>query len=162
MQVVHEHPDRNDNGVVHQSPRWPHNIVRVADQAAQGTVHRKSRSPPVSYDLFDVRQYQGESLKEFLNRFGAQVVRLNIKDETMMVHAFSNGIVPGPFNESLIRNHPKTFGEIRCQAVAHIAVEGEASEKCTCVVPTRPHALGRPQPLRVHEATTEKKTPVKQ
>jgi len=26
--------------------------------------------PPVSYDLFDVRQYQGESLKEFLNRFG--------------------------------------------------------------------------------------------
>ena len=27
--------------------------------------------PPISYDLFDVRQYQGESLKEFLNRFGA-------------------------------------------------------------------------------------------
>ena len=27
--------------------------------------------PPVSYNLFDVRQYQGESLKDFLNRFGA-------------------------------------------------------------------------------------------
>ena len=26
---------------------------------------------PVSYDLFDVRQYQGESLKEYLNRFAA-------------------------------------------------------------------------------------------
>ena len=26
--------------------------------------------PPISYDLFDVRQYQGEYLKEFLNRFG--------------------------------------------------------------------------------------------
>jgi len=26
--------------------------------------------PPISYDLFDVRQYQGESLKEFLNRLG--------------------------------------------------------------------------------------------
>jgi len=26
--------------------------------------------PPVSYNLFDVRQYQGESLKYFLNRFG--------------------------------------------------------------------------------------------
>ena len=26
--------------------------------------------PPVSYDLFDIRQYQGESLKEFLNLFG--------------------------------------------------------------------------------------------
>jgi len=32
--------------------------------------------PLVSYDLFDVRQYQGESLKDFLNRFGAQIVCL--------------------------------------------------------------------------------------
>jgi len=31
-----------------------------------------NRGPPsISYDLFDVRQYQEESLKEFLNRFGA-------------------------------------------------------------------------------------------
>jgi len=55
--------------------------------------------PPVSYDLFDVRQYQGESLKEFLNHFGAQVVRLNIKEETMIVHAFRKGIMSGPFSE---------------------------------------------------------------
>jgi len=58
--------------------------------------------PSVSYDLFDIRQYQGESLKEFLHRFGAQVVRLNLKNEKMMVHAFRKGIVPGPFSESLI------------------------------------------------------------
>ena len=33
-----------------------------------------NRAPlSVSYDLFDVKQYQGESLKEFLHRFGAQV-----------------------------------------------------------------------------------------
>jgi len=49
--------------------------------------------PPVSYDLFDIGQYQGESLKEFLHCFGAQVVRLNLKDERMMVHAFKKGIV---------------------------------------------------------------------
>jgi len=36
-----------------------------------------NKAPPlVSYDLFNVRQYQGESLKDFLNRFGAQIVRL--------------------------------------------------------------------------------------
>ena len=122
-----------------------------------------NRAPlPVSYDLFNVRQYQGESLKEFLNHFGAQVVRLNIKDETMIVHAFKKGIVTGPFSESLIRNDPKTFGEIRRRAVAHIAAEGEVHEKRTCVVPTLPRAPGRPQPLRVHEATTKKKTPAKQ
>jgi len=80
----------------------------------------------------------------------------------MMVHAFRKGIVPSPFSESLIRNHPKTFAEIRRHAVAHIAPEGEINEKRTCVVPTRPRASGRPQPLRVYEATTEKKTPAKQ
>jgi len=54
--------------------------------------------PSVSDDLFDVKQYQGESLKEFLHSFGAQVVRLNLTEEKMMVHAFRKGIVPGPFS----------------------------------------------------------------
>jgi len=117
--------------------------------------------PPNSYDLFDVRQYQGESLKEFVNCFGAQVVKLNTKDETMMVHAFRKGICPGPFSESLIRSRPKTFGEIRRRAVAHIAAEGEVNEKCACVVPTCPQASARAQPMRVHEAATEKRAPVK-
>ena len=89
-------------------------------------------------------------------------MRLNLKDERMMVHAFRKGIVPGPFSESLIRSHPKTFAEIRRPAMAHIAAEEEVNEKCTCMVPTRPRASGRPQPLRVHEATMEKKTPTKQ
>ena len=56
-----------------------------------------NRAPPtVSYDLFDVRQYQGEFLKDFLNCFGAQVVRLNTKDENIMVHAFRKEIVWDP------------------------------------------------------------------
>ena len=104
-----------------------------------------NRAPPsISYDLFDIRQYQGESLKEFLHRFGAQVVWLNLKDERMMVHTFRKGIVSGPFSESLIRNHPKTFVEIRRRAVAHIVAEEKVNKKCTCMVPTRPRATGRP------------------
>jgi len=52
-----------------------------------------NRAPlSVSYDLFDVKQYQGESLKEFLHRFGAQVVRLNLIEEKTMVHVFRKGI----------------------------------------------------------------------
>jgi len=31
---------------------------------------------PVSYDLFDVKQFQGETLKEYISRFGAQVVKV--------------------------------------------------------------------------------------
>jgi len=109
-----------------------------------------------------VKQYQGESLKEFLHRFGAQVVRLNLIEEKMMVHAFRKGIMPGPFSESLIRNHPKTFAKIRRRAMANIAAEEEVSEKHTCVVPMRPRAKGWPQTLRMHEAMTEMKAPAKQ
>jgi len=116
----------------------------------------------VSFDLFDVRQYQGESLKDFLNRFGAQVVRLHTKDEDMMVHAFRKGIMPGPFSESLIRNRPKTFCEIRRRVVAHIVAEGEVTEKRESVILVRSQGPSRPQPMRVHEATTEKKAPRKQ
>jgi len=31
----------------------------------------------LSYDVFDVKQYQRESVKDYLNRFGVQVVRLS-------------------------------------------------------------------------------------
>jgi len=117
--------------------------------------------PPVSYDLFDVRQYQGESLKDFLNRFGAQVVRLHTKDEDMIVHAFRKGILPRPFSESLIRSRPKTFCEIRRRAIAHIVTEGEVTEKRGSIAPGRPRGPSRPQPMRVHETTTEKKAPRK-
>jgi len=65
--------------------------------------------PPVSYDLFDVKQYQGETLKQYINYFGAQVVKVGTTGEPMIVYAFRKGICPGPFCESIIRNRPRTF-----------------------------------------------------
>ncbi|XP_068504400.1 uncharacterized protein [Phaseolus vulgaris] len=94
--------------------------------------------PPNSDDLFNVRQYQREMLKEFVNRFGAQVVRVNTTDESMIVHAFWKGICPGPFSESLIRSRPKTFAEIRRRATADIAAKGEVNEKRAIIVPAHP------------------------
>ena len=84
---------------------------------------------PVSFDLFDVKQYQGEPLNDFLNRFGALVVKLHTKDEDMMVHAFRRGVLPGPLSDSLIRCHPKTFNKIRHRAVVHIIAKEEVTEK---------------------------------
>ena len=83
-----------------------------------------NRAPTrISYDVFDIKQYQGESLKEFLNRFGVQVVRLKPTDEAMTMHAFVKGMLPGPFSESLLRFYPKTFSEIRRRALAHIVAD---------------------------------------
>ena len=75
------------------------------------------------------RQYQGESLRDYLNRFGAQMVRSPAKDEEMLVYAFKKGVLPGPFCEALIRAHLATFAEVRRLAVAHIADESEVAEK---------------------------------
>ena len=94
--------------------------------------------PPVSYDLFDVKQYQGETLKEYINHFGAQVVKVGTTEEPMIVYAFRKGMCPGPFCESIIRSRPRTFAEIRRRAVEHIAREGEVCEKRT-----RPQLEGR-------------------
>ncbi|KAK7377745.1 hypothetical protein VNO80_03177 [Phaseolus coccineus] len=71
-------------------------------------------------------------------------------------------ILPGPFNESLIRNRPKTFGDIRRRAVTHIVAEGELTEKCESMAPSRSRGPNRPQPMRLHEASTEKRTQGKQ
>ncbi|XP_068497852.1 uncharacterized protein [Phaseolus vulgaris] len=113
--------------------------------------------PPVSYDLFDVKQYQGETLKEYINRFGAQVVKVGTTEEPMIVYAFRKGVCPGPFFESIIHNCPRNFAEIRRRAVEHIASEGEVCEKRTSVTPTRPRAQTRAQPIRVNETTTGRK-----
>jgi len=119
-----------------------------------------NRAPPVvSYDLFDVPQNQGESLRDYLSRFGAQVVRLPSKDDDMLVHTLKKGVLSGPFSESLIRNHPSTFVEIRRRVVAHIVAETEVSEKRGSTTPTK--SCGGPnrsqQPMRVHEAKEGKK-----
>ena len=114
-----------------------------------------NRAPPlVSYDLFDVKQYQGETLKEYINRFGAQVVKVGTTEEPMIVYAFRKGICLGPFCKSIIRNRPRTCAEIRRRVVEHIASEGEVCEKRTSVAPTRPRAQTRAQPVRVNETTT--------
>jgi len=113
--------------------------------------------PPVSYDLFDVKQYQGETLKEYINRFRAQVVKVGTTEEPMIVYAFRKGVCPDHFCESIIRNRPRTFAEIRRPAMEHIASEGEVCEKRMSVVPSRPRAQTRAQPVRVNETTTGRK-----
>ena len=119
-----------------------------------------NKAPPsVSYDLFDVKQYQGETLKEYINRFGAQVVKVGTTEEPMIVYAFVKGVCPSPFGESIIRNRPRTFAELRRRAVEHIASEGEVCVKRTSVIPSRPSGPTRAQPARINETTTGRKKP---
>jgi len=65
-------------------------------------------------------QREGETLKDYLNRFYAVTVRLQTHDEEMMVATFIQGMTVGSFNDSLIRNPAETFPEVRERAFAHI------------------------------------------
>jgi len=92
--------------------------------------------------------------------FGEFTVKLQTQDETLMVHAFGQGIMAGPFSDSLIRNPTRTFGEIRRRAVAHISAKEAVSVKRDNTYPgqVKPKEGIRAQPLRVHEAVTEKRS----
>ena len=72
--------------------------------------------PPVLYDLFNVRQREGETLKYYLNRFWARSLKLRTHDENVMVSAFEQSVAPGPFCDSL-------FSEIR-RRLSPISDEG--------------------------------------
>ena len=109
----------------------------ISSRRCLGSSSLSTGLPPISLDLFDVKQYQGEPLKDFLNRFGALVVKLHTKDEAMMVHAFRRGMLLGPFSDSLIKCHSKTISEIRRRAVAYIDIEEEVIEKRGSGGPTR-------------------------
>jgi len=85
--------------------------------------------PLILYDLFSVRQRKGESLKNYLNRFWTLTMKLQTHDEVAMVNAFKQGIMAGPFSDSLIRNPAKTFAEIRRRVFAHINTEDVVSMK---------------------------------
>ena len=75
------------------------------------------------------------------------------------MYAFVKGVRPGPFGESIIRNRPRTFAELRHRAVEHIASEGEVCVKRTSAVPSRPRGPTRVQPVRVNETMTGRKKP---
>jgi len=83
-------------------------------------------------------------VKDYLNRFGVQVLRLTPTAEAMIVHAFVKGMLPRPFSESLLRFYPKTFTEIRRRALAHITADDRVTQKQGLVVPVQPRPAARP------------------
>jgi len=77
---------------------------------------------PRLYDLFNVKQREGELLREYLNRFYVVSVRLQTQDEEMVVVAFVKGMATSPFSDSLIRNPAETLSKVCERATTHIEV----------------------------------------
>lgn len=87
------------------------------------------QSPPSKTDLFDVRQQQRESLKDFLAKFNGVLVWVSDPDEQMAVEAVCKGLRTWQFQKSLVRRNPTTMAELSCQATCHIEVEETMERK---------------------------------
>jgi len=65
-------------------------------------------------DLYRVTQPQGESLREFITRFGKEALDIPNLDVTIAVQAFKMGLQKdSPFYQELVMNPCKNLDEVR-------------------------------------------------
>ncbi|XP_020204782.1 uncharacterized protein LOC109790063 [Cajanus cajan] len=81
------------------------------------------RKPPITSDLFDLKQQREESLKEFLQRFNKVTLRITSLDEKMAVIAFQKGLRSGDFDVALERANCQTMSKVRAFTLSHIKTE---------------------------------------
>jgi len=80
--------------------------------------------PHLMADLFDIKQAEGDPLKNYLNRFCEVSVRIQQQlNEDMKVDAFVKGLCANPFSESLLRNQAESMVEVRKCASTFIEAE---------------------------------------
>jgi len=93
---------------------WPHHFIWSIHQTFYRTVlHQPGEAFSIVWPF--QREAEGRvSLKDYLNRFWALTVRLHTHDEVVMVTTFEQGIVTGPFSDSLIRIWRKR--SLRCDS----------------------------------------------
>ncbi|XP_020218616.1 uncharacterized protein LOC109801874 [Cajanus cajan] len=88
------------------------------------------KKPPITSDLFDLKQQREESLKDFLQRFNEIALRIASLDERMVVIAFQKDLRFGAFDIALERENCQTMSEVRAFALSHIKTEeGQISKR---------------------------------
>ncbi|GKV21693.1 hypothetical protein SLEP1_g31647 [Rubroshorea leprosula] len=78
-------------------------------------------------ELMRITQREGESLKNYMNRFNDAMLEVNAFDEAMGVTAVMQGLNHDRFRDNLIKNTPTTFDEREQRN------EGSAAVGCTVV-----------------------------
>ncbi|XP_020218761.1 uncharacterized protein LOC109801992 [Cajanus cajan] len=88
------------------------------------------KKSPITSDLFDLKQQQEESLKEFMQRFNVVALRIASLDERMAVIAFQKGLRSEAFDIALERANCQTMSKVRAFALSHIKTEeGQISKR---------------------------------
>jgi len=93
-----------------------HDMIQKLSQQFSASRHRKVSSN----NLFNVRQGQSESLRNYLARFNDSTIKVSNPNQELFVGAFQNGLRAGQFNESLAQKPADSMEEIISWAECYI------------------------------------------
>ncbi|XP_057444041.1 uncharacterized protein LOC130736215 [Lotus japonicus] len=80
-------------------------------------------------DLYNVRQSEGETLKQYVRRYSATSVRSEESEPQAYARAFKNGLQPGKLNSKLSRKLARSMAEVRARANTYILAEEDDAFK---------------------------------
>ncbi|XP_057455923.1 uncharacterized protein LOC130747102 [Lotus japonicus] len=80
-------------------------------------------------DLYNVRQSEGETLKQYVKRFSAASVKIEESEPNACARAFKNGLQPGKLDSKLSRKPARSMAEIQARANTYILDEEDDAFK---------------------------------
>ncbi|XP_057418668.1 uncharacterized protein LOC130712871 [Lotus japonicus] len=80
-------------------------------------------------DLYNVRQSEGETLKQYVKRFSAASVKIEESEPHACARAFKNGLQPGKLNSKLSCKPARSMAEIWTRANTYILDEEDDAFK---------------------------------
>ncbi|XP_057444346.1 uncharacterized protein LOC130736544 [Lotus japonicus] len=80
-------------------------------------------------DLYNVRQSEGETLKQYVRQFSAASVKIEESEPHACARAFKNGLQPGKLNSKLSHKPARSMVEVRARANTYILDEEDDAFK---------------------------------
>ncbi|XP_057452302.1 uncharacterized protein LOC130744126 [Lotus japonicus] len=80
-------------------------------------------------DLYNVRQLEQETLKQYVKRYSAASVKIEELEPHACARAFKNGLLPGKLNNKLSRKPARSMTEVRAWANTYILDEEDDAFK---------------------------------
>ncbi|XP_057418801.1 uncharacterized protein LOC130713009 [Lotus japonicus] len=80
-------------------------------------------------DLYNERQSEGETLKQYVKWFSAASVKIEESEPNACARTFKNGLQPGKLNSKLSRKPAKLMAEVRARANTYILDEEDDAFK---------------------------------
>ncbi|GKV27692.1 hypothetical protein SLEP1_g36830 [Rubroshorea leprosula] len=103
----------------------PNSINAYAELATSFATKFSSRRliKKTTPELMRITQREGESLKNYMNRFNDAMLEVNAFDEAVGVTAVIQGLNHDRFRDNLIKNTPTTFDEVNQRSLKFIKAE---------------------------------------